>query len=657
MAIPAPCYACPMETLALQGAMRHEVLAGLERCALFARLTERQLDQIIERAKLVQYEAGEVITVEGEDSHSFFVLMTGEASVVRRASDGEKVELARLGPYETVGEVGVLLREPRSATVQARDRCLALRFEATVFDKMFERVPEFGLTVGRALAARLVAASRQIPVPEDPGEGRPSKHLMSLLPIELMARHRVLPVEREGEVLRLGFVEDPSPSVIRAVREVLPGLDVRPVRISAARFDAALRRFGGVAGPTPEPEEAEESGTTGDITGDLPAPPARAPSVAAEPARASRPAPRAPSRALAPAERLDPLLRRMVAEGASDLHLSPGRPPRWRIDGEVYAIEDAEPLAEDEAVELLAPAVPRRNLEEFTADGDTDFAYAIPDLARFRVNVFREAHGAGAVLRQIPARIRSLEDLGLPDVVTRLCDQPKGLVLVTGPTGSGKSTTLAAMIDRINRTRRAHVITLEDPIEFMHSSEACLVNQREVGSHTRSFARALRAALREDPDIVLVGEMRDLETIALALEVAQTGHLVFATLHTSTAASTVDRIIDIFPSAQQPQIRTSLAEVLRGVVAQTLLRRQGGGRVAAVEVLVATPAVSNLVREGKTHQLVSAMQTGRGMGMRLLNEQLFALVRDEVVEIDEAMAKAVDKHDLAKRLGLDPNQL
>ncbi len=305
-------------------------------------------------------------------------------------------------------------------------------------------------------------------------------------------------------------------------------------------------------------------------------------------------------------------------------------------------------------MELLLPVMETRHVEEFEATNDLDFAYAIPGVARFRVNMFRDLHGVGVVMRVIPAKVLTIEQLGLPQIVKQFCTYPKGLVLVTGPTGSGKSTTLAAMVDHINKTRAEHIITLEDPVEFVHESNRCLVNQREVGAHTASFTRALKAALREDPDIVLVGEMRDLETISLAMETANTGHLVFGTLHTATAISTVDRIINIFPPEEQAQVRATLGETLRGVVAQTLLKRQGGGRVAALEVLVCNYAVQSLIREGKTHQIHNVMQTGRGAGNMLLNEELAKLAQARTVTTEDAMSKAIDKADLARRLGLPP---
>jgi twitching motility protein PilT len=291
---------------------------------------------------------------------------------------------------------------------------------------------------------------------------------------------------------------------------------------------------------------------------------------------------------------------------------------------------------------------------------DTDFAYEVADLARFRCNVFADRKGPGAVFRVIPSKILTAEQLALSPHILQLCQLNKGLVLVTGPTGSGKSTTLCAMIDHINRTRQDHIITIEDPIEFVHGNQKCLINQREVHTHTDSFKHALRAALREDPDIILVGEMRDLETVAIAIETAETGHLVFGTLHTTTAASTVDRIIDQFPSDRQAQIRIMLSESLRGVIAQTLCRKIGGGRVAALEVLIVTSAVSNLIREAKTFQIPSMMQVGKANGMVTLNDALFDLVNKKIVAPEEAYAKAVDKtgfEALLKRAGADTRPL
>src|SRR5918994_3310882 len=341
---------------------------------------------------------------------------------------------------------------------------------------------------------------------------------------------------------------------------------------------------------------------------------------------------------------IDRLFFAMSQLGASDLHLCVGSPAMVRKDGRIQPLDPNMPaLTEEYLKRLIEPIMPPANLQEFAEKHDTDFAYEIPNLARFRANVFADRKGRGAVFRVIPSEILTAEKLGLSAHILNLCKLNKGLVLVTGPTGSGKSTTLCAMIDYINRNRDEHIITIEDPIEFVHKNQKCLINQREVRTHTESFKAALRAALREDPDIVLVGELRDLETVAIAIETAETGHLVFGTLHTTTAASTVDRIIDQFPSERQSQIRIMLSESLRGVIAQTLCRKIGGGRVAALEVLIVTPAISNLIREGKTFQIPSAMQTGKNHGMVMLNDALFEHVKNGLVEPRDAYIKAVDK--------------
>ena len=354
---------------------------------------------------------------------------------------------------------------------------------------------------------------------------------------------------------------------------------------------------------------------------------------------------------------IDDLFRAMCARGASDLHLCVGMPPLVRKDGEIQPLQpDAPALDPERVVSLLEPIMPEKNRQEFERRHDTDFAYEIAGLARFRANVFLDRKGRGAVFRVIPSKILTAEDLGLSPHILQLCRLSKGLVLVTGPTGSGKSTTLCAMVDYVNRNRSDHIITIEDPIEFVHENKRCLMNQREVHTHTDSFKDALRAALREDPDILLVGEMRDLETVAIAIETAETGHLVFGTLHTTTAASTVDRIIDQFPTDRQAQIRTMLSESLRGVIAQTLCKKIGGGRVAALEVLIVTSAVSNLIREGKTFQIPSIMQVGKAVGMVALNESLMTLVTKKLVAPEEAYIKAVDKpsfEGLLKRAGID----
>ena len=350
---------------------------------------------------------------------------------------------------------------------------------------------------------------------------------------------------------------------------------------------------------------------------------------------------------------IDRYLRVMTQIEASDLHLCSGGRPTYRVHGVMTptSMEKTQPIPAEEIARLLGEVMPERNTQQFEARKDTDFAYEIAGVGRFRVNAFCDRTGVGAVFRHIPEDLLTFEQLGLSQVFADLCLLNKGLVLVTGPTGSGKSTTLAAMIDYINDNRTDHIVTIEDPIEFVHTNKRCLINQREVHRHTEGFKTALRAALRQDPDVVLVGEMRDLETTETAIETAETGHLVFGTLHTSTAASTIDRVIDQFPADRQDQIRMMLSVSLKGVIAQTLLKRADGkGRVAAFEILVVTPAVANQIREGKSHQIPLAMQTGAKLGMRLLNDDLIRLVKARLVDPAEAYQKCVEKSDMESKL-------
>ena len=339
---------------------------------------------------------------------------------------------------------------------------------------------------------------------------------------------------------------------------------------------------------------------------------------------------------------LDPLFEEMVRRKASDLYLTAGLRPMLRIDGSIRALA-TRAISHEQMLGLLKELAPKAIWEEFSEARDTDFAYTLEGQGRFRANYFRDIAGVGAVFRLVPSQVPSAESLGLPPVILDLCRLTRGMVLVTGPTGSGKSTTLAAMIDHINGTRAEHIITIEDPVEFVHEQKRCLIHQREVHTHTASFRRALTAALREAPDIILCGELRDLETVEIALEMAETGHLVLGTLHTMTAAGAVDRIIDQFPPVQQAQIRTLLASTLKGVVAQTLLRKVGGGRVAALETLLVDDAVGECIRTGRTHEIPRLVREGSAKGMRDLTTALMDLVRAGTVEPEEAWMKAVDK--------------
>lgn len=341
--------------------------------------------------------------------------------------------------------------------------------------------------------------------------------------------------------------------------------------------------------------------------------------------------------------KLDAFFKLMVDQGASDLHLVSGSQPILRVHGELQRIRYPT-LENDDLKKMLYEVAPEYKIKLFEETGDVDFAYEIPGMARYRANYFVQKYGVAAVFRQIPDTILTVEQLGLPPVLNKLPLYPKGLVLVTGPTGSGKSTTLAALVDYANTHRKDHILTIEDPVEFVHRSRNCVVNHREIGLHTRSFASALRAALREDPDMIMVGEMRDLETISLAVEAASTGHLVFGTLHTQSAAKTVDRIIDVFPHDQQEQIRATLADSLQAVVAQTLFRRRDTkGRCAALEILIATPAVRNLVRDGKTFQIPTVLQTGKKYGMQSLDDAILEHLEKGRINPEDAYLHCLDK--------------
>lgn len=336
------------------------------------------------------------------------------------------------------------------------------------------------------------------------------------------------------------------------------------------------------------------------------------------------------------------LLAFSVKNNASDLHLSAGEPPMIRVDGEIRRI-NVPPMDHKTVHALIYDIMNDRQRKDYEEFLEVDFSFEIPDLARFRVNAFNHQRGAGAVFRTIPSTILTFEQLGCPAIFADITETPRGLVLVTGPTGSGKSTTLAAMVDYKNDTDHGHILTIEDPIEFVHKSKKSLINQREVHRHTLGFNEALRSALREDPDVILVGEMRDPETIRLALTAAETGHLVFGTLHTSSAAKTIDRIIDVFPAAEKEMVRSMLSESLRAVISQTLLKKVGGGRVAAHEIMIANPAIRNLIREAKVAQMYSAIQTGQGSGMKTLDQDLQALLQKGVITKQEAASKAMNK--------------
>ncbi|MBU1107756.1 MAG: PilT/PilU family type 4a pilus ATPase [Candidatus Riflebacteria bacterium] len=576
----------------------------------FEPLTDAQRDQVIGKAGTIEaYTDSEFILKTGDPADFLFVVISGQVAVVVGEGE-EQIELTCLERSQMVGEMAVILDEKRTASCVARGDTVILKLAREVFRKVMTAVPEAGMSMLRMLAERLKKTSRP-PIHRDfRGDAPiPPVEVLRLIPMAFMQRHRVVPVRKQENNLRLGYCDRMDESLLTLVSQLLPSMKIDPVSIEAAYFEKIMQNYAG---------DAAAETTTGSSG----------------------------------TYHIDDLLSRLVAEGGSDLHLSAGQVPRWRIDGRILPIAGLLKLAPNEVFKMIAPIMRPESVEKFNKTGDEDFAYAMDKHSRFRINILRDQQGASAVFRHIPNTIFSLEELGMPDVLRRWAESPKGLVLVTGPTGSGKSTTLAAMLDHINRNHESHILTIEDPIEFVHQSRKSLVNQREVGVHTESFSRALRAALREDPDVVLVGEMRDLETISMALETANTGHLVMATLHTSTAISTINRIVDQFPADAQEQIRTGLADNLLGVCCQTLCRKIGGGRVPALEILVMDYAMSNMIREGRTHMLLTAMTTGQSRGNRLLNDDLLKLVNSGKITKEEALGNAVDYNDMSRRLGL-----
>lgn len=620
-----------MKTLAIEGDLHKNVVAALAQSPLFRGLGVEPITQVVACATLHQFDAGEAIVNYGEPSDALYLLLRGDASVwiPREGSDAGLpdvpagasppdafVEVGRMRPPDAIGEIGLLLSQPRTATVRAEELLLAIRLEAQVFAGLLQRVPSAGLAMSRALAARLW--SRTIPLSDRKGdEGPDDPEVLGLLPIELCERFRMLALRSDGKRLTVGFVDDPSPRAVAAIRQSAPGLELHLVRIDRAHFDQAVRAPRGLRKPRASPQvTAQATGARG-------------------------------------ASKLDELLRRMVEAGASDLHLCAGQKPRWRVDGELREVPDGVPLGAAEPLELLGGALDARGRAELENDGNTEFSYALAGSARFRTTLYRDQVGVGAALRQVPEKVPSLEQLGLPAVLRSFCELPSGLVLATGLAGSGRSTTLAALIDGINQTRPVHVITLEDPVEFVHTSNAALVHHRAVGPHAGGFARALRAALREDPDVVLVGELRDRDAAALVLETAHTGRLVFAALHAATAASAIDQLGSLFAADQQAQVRSTLSEVLRGVLWQTLCRKIGGGRIAALELLAGNSAVSTPAKDVKAPTPAAVKGKAKVPANLLLNDELARLVAERKVEFDEAMSKSSDKADLAKKCGRD----
>ncbi|MBK06599.1 MAG: hypothetical protein CL920_23150 [Deltaproteobacteria bacterium] len=634
-----------MKEHAIQGQQRDWALQALQKSQLFGALGPKDFEVVLSGAKLFEYEEGEVIVKEGEQADSGFLVLHGEGVVtLAHHTLNEQIEVNRIYPSDVIGEMGLLLEQPRTATIIAATKIYLLKFAAPSFDMMIERINGFAKHLSKLLAKRLIQTSRQVPLKEvnldEIGGIEPSA--LHQLPIQFIQRHRILPLRMDGNVFRVGFVDDPDVGVLNTIKRMLPGAELRVCNLSYQTFQDVLRTHG-------FEDEAPQTQSPMPQT-HMPAPSASVVSLEATTATPKKRKHRRLTEAekLAHLGKIKPLLQRMVSEGASDLHLCAKQKPRWRIDGDLIELSDSRALEVEEVYDMLHPLMPERSHLEFEERQDTDFSYSIQGLARYRVNMYEDENGVSAALRSVPLAIPTIDQLKLPPGVPKMSEANHGLVLVTGPTGSGKSTTLAALINQLNEKRAKHIITLEDPVEFVHPSKKSLVNQREIGTHARSFADALKAAMREDPDIILVGELRDRESMMLALETANTGHLVFGTLHTNTALSTIDRIIDMFPADQHTQISSTLSDVLVGIVSQILLKKKSGGRVAAFEVLLVNQAISSLIRQGKSNQIINVMGTER-FNLQL-NTHLEQLVRKGHITGQTAMDATSEPEDLRKRL-------
>ena len=609
-----------MEIVKMDNEILDVVVDTMAKTDIMSSLSRNSLVQAANRAVLQKYKPDETIIFAGEPADAFFIIIRGEVLVMHSHEFSLKpVELGRLKECSVIGEIGLILNQTRTATVKSVDEALILKLDNKLFNYMVKNISAFGIAMSKNLAKRIDQLSSKMLLPryEDDGE-IPSLEVIKKIPMDFIIRHRVLPLDMKGNILRIGFVDEPSSSIVNSVRQFLPGMELQLLSIEKFFFNNALRLqsgldewgklYDGGEGGIGEAEEFIDS-------------------------------------------KLNSLLKRMVTEGASDLHLCANHAPFWRIDGDIFPIANTKELGRDEALELFNEVLSERNRSDFSKNHDTDFSYIVPGLGRFRVNLFRDDRGANAVLKFIPATILTFEHIQMPPVVAEMCKNSQGIVLVSGPTGSGKSTTLASMVDYINKNRSCHIITLENPIEFLHSNIKSLIHQREIGPHIPNYPRGLQAALREDPDIIVVSELRNTETISMAVEAANTGHLVIGTLHTHTAVGTIARVVDSFPADVQSTIRASLCDTLKGVITQVLCKCEEGGRCAAFEVLVVDTAVANLIRENKANQIGSVMQTGKTKGNILMNDYLTELVTSNKVSYDEALSKSYDREGFAKRFG------
>lgn len=598
-----------------------QVIEVLGRSPLFHGLEHESLQAAAEHAELLRFDHDEALACQGDPSDAFLLLVEGGATVALEPEGddpGPPLILARISPPDSIGEMGVLLEQPRSASVYADGGAIVLRFDASRFHAMLLRHPYFGLVMCRTLAGRLHAASRRIPLPElgDPLI-EPEARARELLPVEFQIRHRVVPLDLRGDTVRLGCVDPLDPDVIERIRRLLPGLRLRMVRITADYFDSTMRAAGGTGWLAALDQGPADAGELLD-----------------------------PAVFELGGSRLEAVLRRMVAEGASELHLAAGRAPRWRVDGALLPLRDGGPLGAEEAFDLVLGLVPHPNLlAGFEEAHAFELTHEIAELARFRIRLTRDTHGIGALIRPIPLRVPTAAQLGLPAALTDLLDRPRGLILVAGAHGAGRSTTMAALVEHINRHRAVHVITLEDPIGCVHPSETALVVQREIGQHCADLRDGLDAARRDEPDVVVIGDLSEPAAPA-AVELAATGRLIIAGLAAEGAVDAIERLLAMYDADDRAAAARTLSRCLLGVSSQVLARRKGGGRLAAFELLVLdADGAADLAAEAFDHLAERRRAT--------LEAALAERVERGEVEPDEALRVAPDPTELKRRLSLD----
>lgn len=616
----------------------HHQLArdAIAQSTLFRSLSNTDREIVLTHATLHEYSPNEVIISEGEVADSFYLILQGEAAVTVSISAVENpIELGRILPPNIVGEMALLLGNRRSATVVAIDPTLTLRFHQAAFELMLDGIQGFGRQLSILLADRLANTSRRVPLPEIEKEklGAIDPNTLRKLPTPFILRHRVLPLQFQNNLITLGCVDDPTPTIFQAIQRLLPGTQIRPFRISHETFTTALRSHGLLDRTTSQELQLPQDPPV--IVGVLPS-------------QDELPVPQTAMEVKAQVAKILPLLQRVIAEGASDLYLSAQEKPRWRIGFQLYTIEDYRKLRPLEAYHLLSGLIPHPRQEEFETHHHIDFSCTIPELARFRINLFRSERGINAVLRSIPLVPPTPEQLLFPKPLLNLLKLREGMLLFGGGPGSGKTTTIASMVHAINLSRRVHVLTLEDPIEYFHESQQSLIHHREIGSHAKSMADALRAARREAPDVLVIGHLNDAESISLAMDAARNGCLVLAGTPTRGSARTILRILEQYSAEQQPFIRRSLSEVLRCVVSQALCHRMQGGRIAAFEFLHMDPHTAASLRSDKVSDMIKSL-TERP-GNLSLHTHLIQLVHAGQIAPEEAFAHAIDPKALEAQL-------